>query len=570
MPGTPSSKEQIAQIVAEVEELVRQGVKPSEAKAIIRKRWNKGESVMRGYTRHLKDSDFNQPADLGPVNVPVSPDAAKLPVPLASVTMPVFGFVPHTEINIDPAIKCEPKRSPNTKTFIITGWEVRVRPDFGFIDCLRQIAKAYGASMYLAPHYLPDLDFLPPELRSCFKLLTEDLHLNDNLMFRFVETHALASSPLTGWKGVSEKTQIIPGLIKQLQTYPTDNNSRQAVTTGSVGYLTLDSEHYKFIANSSDKAYKARFDSRWNGFRSQKKPTAIASEFVMPSALIVHVIDDRRFLIRRVTMQPGNDHVFDLNKRYSAGRKSPQTIKPAALNIGDTHAWFADPVAMRCTTEQIDELTPSIVITNDFFDGCSSNHHEKDRPFTFRQAPPISVEAKYTEELLTLLAKKTAKGTRCVDLHSNHHDFLEKFLDAGEKYWSHNYNYEVCVDLQQRRMSTKLHPIQLLIDYKKTGFEFWPDTEPLRVGKVAVLHGHQPVSGKRAGFVELAKNFNYLSSNHTHSPAEFRNAVCGGLTGIREMAYTEGSMNGWLHANTLIHSDGSMQLLSMIDGLWMI
>lgn len=179
-------------------------------------------------------------------------------------------------------------------------------------------------------------------------------------------------------------------------------------------------------------------------------------------------------------------------------------------------------------------------------------------------------EARYTANGLKRIARQAVSGTRCIYLHSNHDRFLNRFLDAGEKYWTQNYNYELCVKLQQQRMSSPKQPIEHLIDFADCGFEFWPDSEPFRLGGVAILHGHQTVSGRRVGFMEMAKHFNMLSMNHLHSPQEFRNAVCGGLTGIKNMAYTEGSLSGWLHSNTIIHADSSMQLVTTIDGVWRV
>lgn len=583
------TQEQMGTILGELRSLVESGQTKIEAVRFLAKRWEKGESTIYRICRGVGMATIEpEPLDLQGVTVnaaygktafreydsppqPVRNDISGQRVSHKAAPQPIpqFGYEPHTVIDIDPNLTYSPiKHKDKVKSYIITGWEIRIKPDFKFIDCLKQLAKHHKAELCLAPHYLPDLDFLPPELRMYFRLLTADEQLNANLMFRYVETHALAVSPLTGWRGVSEKTQIIPGLIKQLETYPTDSYTKMAVTTGSIGNLTLDSEHYKFIKDSADDAYKKRFDQRWNAFRSQKKPVAIASEFVMPSALIIHVLDDKHFLARRVTMQTGNDHLFDLDLKFTAGKTAPQRISPI-LNVGDSHWWFADPNAVRCTFEQIDTLKPSLILVNDFFDGCSANHHEKDRPFEFRKAPPISVEAAYTQSGLELFHKKTPK-TRKIYLHSNHDDFLSKFLDAGEKYWLQNYNYETCVELQQKRMSTGRHPIELLIDFPKTGFEFWTDNEPFKAGRVAVLHGHQMVNGKRTGFHGLASHFNYLSMNHIHSPKEHRNAVAGGFTGIFGMSYTQGSFSGMLHANTLIHADGSMQLLTMIDGKWMV
>jgi|GEM_PF-4571390 len=494
-------------------------------------------------------------------------ETKKKPETLGSFVAPPVDYVQHTQIDLDPDDTFASQRLFGVKTYIFTAWEIRVKPDYAFIDCLRQLAREYKAELYLTPCYLPDLDFLPNELRSTFKILGEDLHLNDNIFFKYVETHALSQSPLTGWRGFTDKTAILPGLIKELETLPTDKACKQLITTGSIGYMTLDSEHYRFIRESQDEAYKKRFESRWDSFRSQKRPIAIASEYVKPSAQIVHVVNDKLFLTRRVTMQPGKDYLYDLNRKYVSGRSRPLAVAPRFLMVGDTHAWFADQKAIRCTFEQIDELHPRSVILQDFTDGVSANHHEKDRAFTFHQAPPINVEIAYTRYLLRMFRQKVGKN-RLIYRHSNHDDFFEKFLDAGERDWVKNYNYSTCVDLQNRRATSGKHPIQMLLDFDELGVEFSADRSPLMFDKVSVIHGHEPVTGRRAAFKELVKHYNYVAMGHGHSPKEWRNGVMAGLTAIRDMAYTEGSLNGMLHANVLGHDDNSFQLLTMIDGLW--
>lgn len=466
---------------------------------------------------------------------------------------------------IEDLIALLPDEKFAAKTFIITGWELRVKVDFEFVDCLRQIAQEYDAELCIAPCYLPDLDFLPPELRD-FRVLQADEHFNENIFFKYVETHALASSPLSGWRGFSDKSAIIPGLIKELETQASEKHCKLLTSTGSIGHFATDDNHYTHIKQSQDKAYKKQFDQRWKTTRSQKKPTEIAREYIKPSALILHILDDKRFLVRYVTKEA--DRVHDLNKVYMPHQR-PKVQRPLLLNIGDTHAYNCDKVAVAATLRQIEVLRPKGIVLNDFTDGCSVNHHEKDKAKNFHGMPSIEEEMAVTIDLLKKFVRVASRNASVTYYkHSNHDDFFDKILDAGERYWRLNGNYEKCVELQYKRLTEKIPPIKALIDFNALGVHYLDD-KPSVFGKVAVLHGHESIKGRRAGFREQVKHYNYVSMNHLHSPAIWRNGICGGLTARKDMDYVTG-LSGWLECNTLIHEDGSTQLLIMIDGIWSI
>ncbi len=442
--------------------------------------------------------------------------------------------------NLKQLPETEIKRTPVQKTFIITGWELRVAPNYKFVDCLRQIAKTFDAELLLTSCYAPDLSFLPPELRHTFRILEKDEHFNDNLFFKYTETHALASSPLLGWKGAFEKTTIIPGLIKELETEASTKYCKQIMSTGSVGYLDPDLESYGWVSASNDENFRKSYAKRMTGMRSQKKTTAIAKEYVKPSAVIVHVLNDKQFLTRYVTMET-DGVVFDLDKKYTAGKSRPEASRPAFLNISDTHEWFADETALKASYEQIAWLKPHEVFLNDFVDGISANHHEKDRAIVYHNAPSIKTEINQAVERMKLIKQKCdTVGASLGYIKSNHCDFFEKILDAGEKYWRMNYNYDTCIEIQHKRTTTGLHPIQILIDFDALGIKYICDRSNYKSVGVNIKHGHEPINGKRSTFKGLVQHYNQVSVNHFHAPKVFRNGACGGLTAIVDMPYMRG------------------------------
>lgn len=556
-----TSRETERNVVATYINAIKRGLGAIEAQTLIASEHNLHPRTVRVYTRAMGVVDVR----LGKYDhlaIGADPVAVNTVPPVTSGLGKVVMLSNQLAEVALPEPEIPERASIEPTNYILTGWELRTKVDFVFLSCLKQIAKRYNAELLLTPCYRPDLDYLPAELRA-FRVLTEDFQFNDNLLFKYVETHALSSSPLQGWKGVSDSSVIIPGLIMELVTLPTEKSVKQLMSAGCIGHIATNDEHYTFAKNSPDKEYRETFRKRWNLTRSQMKPTEIARTYVKPSAVFISVLDDKRFLTRYISKDEA-DCVYDLDTKYTTGK--PQTIHPAALNVGDTHAYQHDPLAVDRTLDQIRALKPKLVILNDFTDAISANYHEKDKASTFHQAPSVVDEMLVTVALLKRFRNVCLEvGARLAYKKSNHCDFFEKYLDAGEHYWRMNRNYQTCIALQHERHLTGLKPIQLLIDFPGLGVEFWNDDKPNMVGKVSVIHGHEPISGRPATFKAQSQHYNYLSQNHTHSPTVYRNAVCGGLTAKLDQAYLRG-ISGWLHCNTIIHEDGTQQLLAIIDG----
>lgn len=445
------------------------------------------------------------------------------------------------------------------KTYIITGWEIRVGINDKFIGTLKKMAKEYDAELLLVPCQKSDLQHLPEKLKNTFKLLSADVKFNDNLMFKYVETNALVQSPLAGHMGAyPDNSTIIPGLVKELRTEPSQHYVKQLISTGSVGYLDARFSDYAEFEDSKE------FAKKWQAVRTRRhgKGTAIAQNYIQPTALIVDILDRKTFLTRFVT---SNDTgvVFDLNKKFTA--TSVETHQPEALITGDFHAYYVDDTAYKATKDMIRFFNPKSVVLNDFFDGASVNHHELENKVKFHRAPTIKEEADVSKTILKELCRLS---NEVVYLQSNHCNFLMKFLDKSETYWRLNRNYKEACELQLYRVQEDKHPIVKLLDLDSfNNLRFVSERENYYVGRVLVKHGHEGIGGGRAGFLGLAKIYNYYAQGHTHVPCVFRNAMCVGLNGRLDMEYVMGA-NGMMHANGLIHSDGSTQLLPIIYGEW--
>lgn len=445
------------------------------------------------------------------------------------------------------------------QTYIITSWELRIGVDDKFVACLEQMAELYDAELLLVPCQKSDAKYLPEDLKEKFYVVTENIKFNSNLDLKYVETNALVQSPLAGHVGAyPDTTSIIPGLVKEMRTEPSQHYVKQVTSTGSIGYLNADISTYEGVEEDKD------FLRKWRTVRSRSngRPTAVAQNYIVPSALVVDVLDNKTFLTRFVSSHRSGV-VYDLNKKFTPD--GYEEIEPLALVVGDTHAYNANMSAVDATKEMIQMLNPREVVLNDFFDGMSLNHHEIGSAVKFNDVPSIEEEAVATRELLQEFCDLSNRVTY---IQSNHDNFITTYLDGPTSYWRLNRNYEIACALQVYRLQTGKHPVESLLTFNRfKNLRFVTEKENHYIGKVLVKHGHEGIGGVRSGFFPLARTYNFYNQGHTHSPAVFRNAVCVGSTAELDLGYNIGG-SAWLHANAIIHADNSQQLLPIINGVW--
>lgn len=477
----------------------------------------------------------------------------------ADVEVDTRPFLPAVDVYRSRNIKSK------AKTFIFVSWEIRIDPSDAFIDILKQMKKQYNAELFLSPVWPEDLKFLPPKLKENFNILTSDLVLNENLFFKYVPTHALVSSPLTGWRGAfSDSSVIIPGLVKELITEPSNKLAKQLMSTGSIGRLNPNIINYKYLENYNE-VEQAQFSKRWAGVINRRlgRNYAIAEQYTLPSALVVDVVDNKVFLPRFITM-PTEGVVYDKNLKFTAGKGGPETYRPKAFVKADSHVWQGDEEVWKVSMEMIDFFDADYTVLNDFADLISACYHEVDDAAIFTKAPTIEEEAEFTKKKLAEVCKRSRKVKYN---HSNHDNFLIKYL-KNEAYYRFNYNYAICLELRAWMYRTNRHPIIKLLELDSIpNLEFVPDDANDVIAGVTNIHGHQTISGRPAGFRALARVYNWLMCAHSHSPQVWRNATMLGTTSKLQMNYNKG-VSGWLHCNGLIHEDGSTQLLPIINGKW--
>lgn len=452
----------------------------------------------------------------------------------------------------------------NPKTMIFVGWEIRTGLTKEFLNLLDQMSAYYNAEVYVTPLWMPDLEFLPPEL-SKYNILIENLEINKNLKFKYVPTHALSMSPLQGWAGAHEKSVIFPGLIKELQTEKSLHLCKQIMTTGSIGKLNAIWNNYGHI---TDDELRDKFNKRWGMVQARRggRTYEIAKEFTLPSLLIVDIKDDQTFFTRYVTMK-NLGTIYDRNLKFTAFKETPEISRPEAHVIADIHCKYVDHQKMNATFQMHDEWKPKCSILNDFVDFQSANDHESHDFAKVLQFPTLEEEG---DEAKLYLDEICDHSENVFYLQSNHDNFLVRFL-AREENYKIGRNYKKALELRLWQIQNPhRHPVEKLLDLdSKKKVKFVPEREFLNIKGTIVAHGHEGISGRRVGFRALQKVYNNYCQGHTHSPEVYRNGVCTGTSSKLDMDYKIGA-DAWMHADALIQPDGTTQLIPIIYGEYRI
>ncbi len=477
------------------------------------------------------------------------------------------------EVVVKETIKWQPKvdSMPNLqykdinsskKSFIITGWEIRIGVNDKFISCLNHLADSLDADKLLVPVWEDDIDLIPQKLRDNFTILTQNTKFNENLVFHYTPAQALTQSPLSGFKGsFPSKTAILPGLIKELISEPTVHICKQLISTGSVGYLDADFSQYKEISEDSDNysILKKRWSSVTN--RSLGKATAIAQMFIKPSALIIEIINDKTFVTRYVTMEQ-DGIIYDLDKKIHY-RDGISDANPVALVTGDYHYYQREETSHKATMEMIERFNPEHVVLNDFLDGASLNYHDVYSEAKIKDAPSVDEEARVTREGLLEICNKS---NHVIYMQSNHDNFIDKYLDTNESNWRLGGNYIACCELQAYRLRTGNPPVVSMLGLDTIpNLTFVRENEDYYIGYNILKHGHESYRG--GGLRYFAKVYNNVVIGHTHNPGIYRNSVNVGTNSVLKPTYGLGA-NGLMASNALIHEDNSIQLLPIIEGVW--
>jgi hypothetical protein len=453
----------------------------------------------------------------------------------------------------------ETPKVTSSRAFVITGWELRVKPDGKFTAILENIARHYKAELYVTSLNEDEAEFIPEELGK-FKVLTEDLEFNSNFQFKYVQTKALSASPINGWNGIFKHSTIIPGLIKDLKTEKSTHLCRQIMSSGSIGYLNAEKRDYDFI---TDAESRKTLDRKWKSAERYKVTKAFieAERFTKPTALIIEIKDDKVFFCRYITMTESGV-VYDRNLKFEYGKSQPEISRPLSLIAGDFHSYYTDEANLNALKNIALEYQPESLGLNDFYEGAATNRHLWDDFGKILKMPTLAEEKLVSRKHILELASFFKKVYYLI---SNHDNFLVKYL-ANENQYRYNRNYLDAIELRAWAIRNNRHPIIKYLELDTIeNLEVIDEGADFQIAENYIMHGHVGLGGARSGFRALAKVYDKMICGHFHSPNIIKNAVCVGTSSKLQMEYNLGA-GDWLHSHALIQPDGNVQLLNVING----
>lgn len=304
--------------------------------------------------------------------------------------------------------------------------------------------------------------------------------------------------------------------------------------------------------------------------------------------LIVEVMDDVYYNLRNIRALQ-NGKFVDLGIEFN-GDSIPTKRNVDSLILGDIHWGDHDEETIKANYEMIEHFKPKRLFLHDFFNGHSVNHHEKinflRRAREFKRGR-LSLENELKEDYQELirLSNLIGKQGEIYVVASNHHAFLPRYIN-DTKSWAERdlWNSEIGGYLYSKGVGLKDVPeediddaaylieegmkrhgnipeninfLKLKDSYKRHGFQLGS-------------HGDKGASGSRGGKAKARSKTGGGKSvtGHSHCMEVYGDTYIVGTSGKLDLPYTAGYGNANIAANAVLYTNGSIQMIPIIEGRW--
>ena len=302
-----------------------------------------------------------------------------------------------------------------------------------------------------------------------------------------------------------------------------------------------------------------------------------------PGALVVEVARDGAVFVRHVRGDATTGAFHDLDARASDGRIATG-VPVEALVLGDIHHSRMDPAVAAATwggdgagaTPLVDRLRPRVQVMHDVVDFLARNHHDRNDAHVrfLRHATGTGDVRVELAAAAAFLAATRRSGTRTVVVHSNHDDWLTRWLRETDHRQDPE-NAEYYLD-RQRALLARLRAgvgsatffaesLRQLDEGGLEGVRFLADGESLCVAGVELgVHGHLGPDGARGSIWGLERMGLDLVVGHGHRPTAAGAIYMAGVCQL-DLAYNRGPTT-WAVAHVVVHADGARQHVFMHEG----
>ena len=382
-------------------------------------------------------------------------------------------------------------------------------------------------------------------------LVFDEVALNDNLFISTFKTSAKQVNPLTGIAriGQRERSMIVASPKQFLEYVPiaNDKGSHALMTTGALTVPMYKTERYM----------------------SQRTAYISESDHCM-GAIVVEIEDNNYFHVRQIQAETKSGFFIDLAKYYQGDRVS--TVRPEAIVFGDWHTGSTEPTVRQVSFQMLKDLKPKRLFLHDVFDGISINPHMSNAYLT--KAGMSIDQLSLAKELLDNAKELSVieKACKYVDeiliVASNHDDFLNRYLQAGE-YIKDSQNSLIAHELALSKTKGN-NPFEVgvkMLGFKGAKTKWLKVSDSYKVCGIELSqHGHIGMNGqKNPPNSSLEKAYGVGVFGHSHSPGILRGIYRAGTSTYMRLGYNQGS-SSWGNAHVLVYSNGSRQLVGIFNG----
>lgn len=438
------------------------------------------------------------------------------------------------------------------KRFLITTAVVGCKVDTKFLRSLDSYCTKNKAALLVLPSADPAsvVDWNLDSILKGRSIVFADVALNNKLFVSTIKLSAKQINPTTGLSRIGQRNgSFIFASPKQQLDFVATGNCKIPHILMSTGAITLP--EYTTERYMGDRtAYIAKHDH-------------------IMGAIVVEIKDDKKYQFRQVQAD-SNGSFIDLGTKYDGDKTS--TVIPEALILGDFHSGETDPGAREASRQMSVLLKPKRTILHDLFNGISINPHEKDHKIlraSRAERGQLSLEQELVGLAKDLKDLKSWSGSELVVVKSNHDDFLSRYLSEG-RYVEDPHNHRISLRLALNMLDNK-DPVKegvALMDPTLTHVRWLHRDEDYKIAGVQLgAHGDKGANGSKGSMLSLEKAYQNCVVGHAHTPGILRGCYRVGTLSYLKLGYNSGP-SSWLHCNCVLYSNGSRQLINIIDGEW--
>jgi hypothetical protein len=461
------------------------------------------------------------------------------------------------------------KLDEDSGVYIITAAQNGTPVHEVFWRCLLQMTEHLSASLMVVPIRYKNptsrwtasqandehwADEVTPYLWNTRKVLNQNLVLLGD-----IKTQPTASDPLNGFEAISGSSSAILGHTKLQERSVATPTNRMAKIMTTTGACT--------VPNYTDS-----------------KAGKLGHFHHSLCALVVEVVNSKRFHIRQLNFDTKTESFTDLNTRYYADRVE-RAPRAKALVMGDTHVDFISKSVERATFGRggiVDTLKPETLIWHDLLDAYSCNPHHKGNPFNAiaKMAGGMSQVGGEVDRACHYVKSHTPADTMSVVVPSNHNDFLRRWIINND--WRQdpaNARFYLKTALQMVEQTTfepgfgTRYPSPLPMLFPQivdcSNIDLLVGKNNFAVADIElIMHGDRGPNGAR-GSIRNHRRLGVRSIiGHSHSPGIEEGCYQVGTSTELTLEYTEGAPSSWLNAHCVINADGKRQMIVIVDGQW--